>query len=77
MFGLPQPVDAAEAVRRAVGTAPVIDVRLRGVSSDLVITFSNGATLEAISDSSGYENWHFFAADGREGRVLGGGRLQA
>jgi hypothetical protein len=77
MFGLPQPVDATERVRQTVGTNPVVDVALRSISSDLVITFSNGATLEAISNSSGYENWNFFAADGREGRVLGGGILQA
>jgi hypothetical protein len=77
MFGLPEPVDAADLVRRTVGASLVADVALRGPSSDLIVTFANGASLEVLSNSSAYENWHFFAADGREGRVLGGGRLQA
>ena len=68
MFGLPEPVDAADLVRRTVGASVVADVALRGPSSDLIVTFTNGASLEVLSNSSGYENWHFVAADGREGR---------
>jgi len=77
LFGLDQPVDAAEHVRKAVGDNVVAELTMRCPSSDLIVTFFNGAVLELISNSCGYENWHFFAGDGREGRVLGGGRLQA
>jgi hypothetical protein len=77
MFGLAKAVDAADLVRKTVGANVVAEVTIRGPSSDLIVTFSNGATLEVISNSMGYENWHFFAADGREGRVLGGGTLHA
>jgi hypothetical protein len=76
-FGLPEPIDAARRARLAIGDNPVVDVKLRGPARDLLIVFANGAMLEVLPNSAGYENWHFFAEDGREGRVLGGGSLQA
>ena len=76
-FGLPAPVNASALVKQCVGDAKVAKVELRGIATDMVVRFENGATLEVLPNSSGYENWHFFAADGQEGRVLGGGKLQA
>ena len=76
MFGLQEPVDACDVVKRKVGASSVSDVSLRAVSSDLTIKFVNETTLEVISNSGGYENWHFFGRDGSEVRALGGGTLQ-
>ena len=77
VFGLPSPVNASEGVAHAVGNGRVTEIELRGVAMDLLVRFENGTTLEILPNSSGYENWHFFAGDGQEGRVLGGGKLQA
>jgi hypothetical protein len=56
-FGLPAPVNAADSVSKTVDQSPVNRFELRDRSSDLVLHFANGSTIEFLNLSSGYEGW--------------------
>lgn len=73
-FGRQTPVDAAEVIREVLGDTVVEGVELRPVTSDLVLRFSNGAVIEVLLDSGGYESWQA-AIDGTELIARGGGEL--
>lgn len=56
-FGLPAPIDAEEMAGRLLGQMAIKSVSIRGGIGDLSIAFDNGAVLEVINMSSGYEGW--------------------
>ena len=43
--------------------------------SDLLLSFSNGRTLQVIVGSAGYENWHVYGPDNSHTFAIGGGEL--
>jgi hypothetical protein len=63
-FGLKEPVDAASLIRDSIGDAKVTAVAFRSPANDLLLSFSNGWTLEVLVGSGGYENWHVHGPDG-------------
>lgn len=73
-FGLPQPVNAAEQVRQAVGSSKVSQAIVNAQTGDLRIEFANGRWLEILQMSSGYEAWRAHTAMG-EAICMGGGQL--
>jgi hypothetical protein len=74
-FGLKQPVDAASVLQDALSGATVDTVKFRSPPSDLLLSFSNGCTLEVLVGSLGYESWHVHGPDGSHTLADGGGRL--
>ena len=74
-FGLKEPVDAASLVRDSLGDAKVTAVAFRSPANDLLLSFSNGWTLEVLVGSLGYENWHVHGPDSSHTFAAGGGSL--
>jgi Family of unknown function (DUF6188) len=62
-FGLPTPIDGVEETRRLIGQSVILRVAIRMDAGDLALVFSNGAMLEVINMSAGYESWHMSATD--------------
>ena len=56
-YGLPATVDAHARAAEHLGGRRIWLVRVDEARGDLVLEFDNGALLEAITDSSGYEAW--------------------
>ncbi|MBS0361124.1 MAG: hypothetical protein JSR98_07065 [Proteobacteria bacterium] len=56
-FGLPEPVDAEARAGAELLKARVAVVAVDAETADLRITFANGARLELLSTSAGYEAW--------------------
>jgi len=56
-FGLPKPVDAAQAAWEIIFGKIVRAVLVSG-TGDLTIQFETGAVLEILINSSGYESWN-------------------
>lgn len=75
LFGLKEPVDAATIVRTDLSCATVSQVEFSAVS-DLLLSFSNGRTLQVIVGSAGYENWHAYGPDNSHTFASGGGELR-
>ena len=73
-FGLPAPVDAASRVTTLVKGQRVERFEVAELSSDLTLFFENGARLQFINLSCGYESWRTLSEDG-EVYCLGGGEL--
>ena len=71
-FGLPAPVDAAERVTKTVDQSPVTAFELREDTGDLVLHFTNDASIEFLSLSCGYEGWQTVHGQ-QEVICLGGG----
>lgn len=74
-FGLKESVDAASFVRNSVSDATVTAVAFRSPANDLLLSFSNGWTLEVLIGSGGYENWHVRGPGGSHTFAAGGGGL--
>jgi hypothetical protein len=75
-FGLDEPVDAGERVAKLVGAAEILEARFAEPTGDLRIVFSNGASLEILTDSSGYESWMLWRPDGTGLVGTGGGQVE-
>lgn len=75
LFSLTEPVDAASVLRTELHGANVVRIAFRLPSSDLLLLFSNGCTLEVLVNSGGYENWHVHGSDGSQTFASGGGSL--
>ena len=73
-FGLPRPLDCLTELRARVSNHRVTSAAIGEAPADLTITFANGAILECLVDSSGYEAWSLTAGK-RTLISLGGGRL--
>jgi Family of unknown function (DUF6188) len=73
-LGLPAPVDAA-VMATAFLARPISAVELREATADLLIEFAQGARLEIIPDSAGYESWEMSAPSGRSYVAQGGGQI--
>jgi hypothetical protein len=73
-FGLPIPVNAPDRVTNTVGQSPIHRFELREGTSDLVLWFANGATIEFLNLSCGYEAWHTIHSQ-QEVICMGGGGL--
>jgi len=73
VFGLPRPVDSASSARDVVSASFVREVRIAPATGDLLVDFENGARLEILTTSSGYESWSLFLPNGDEVIGLGGG----
>lgn len=74
LFGLKQPVNAAEVVISAVLDNNISRYGFSEISSDLIIHFSNDVQLQFLTTSGGYESWRA----GHENMMiycLGGGGL--
>jgi hypothetical protein len=56
-FGLLSPVDAAARAREATSSSAIVGVEVRAAAPDLVMRFANGAVLEVLATSCGYECW--------------------
>lgn len=74
MFGHPAPVNAAAVVRTELNGAAISRVDLSRVS-DLVLSFTNGRTLEVLVSSAGYENWHVYGPGKAHTFAISGGEL--
>lgn len=74
LFGLTEAVDAAKVVTAEIGSASVSGTELSPVA-DLLLSFSNGLTLQALIGSAGYENWHVYGPDETHTFAIGGGEL--
>lgn len=74
-FGLPVPVDAAEACRAVLAGRRIVNVELREATADLVIEFTGDGRLEFIPNSSGYESWQLRDPTGRHYVATAGGRI--
>ena len=74
LFGLKEPVDAARFVPSELSGATVSRVEFSPVS-DLLLSFSNGRTLQVLVGSAGYENWHVYGPDNSHTFAIGGGEL--
>jgi hypothetical protein len=71
-YGLPDRIDATT---RVMNRRPLTVVQLlRGpAGADLIIRFKEGAELQVIATSSGYESWQVESPDGRCFAALGSG----
>jgi hypothetical protein len=56
-FGLPQVIDAEHEANIALSGAAICACDGNSITGDLRIVLDNGAKLEVISTSSGYESW--------------------
>jgi hypothetical protein len=77
-FGLPAPVEGEVLAKKVLSTSPIMSIEVRTGTSDLAITFENGATLEAFNSSAGYEAWTISDTDplGFLAVAQGGGNLE-
>jgi len=73
-FGLAAPVDAAASVLAGVAQAPVADATITHRTGDLVVDFGNGARLQYLQMSGGYESWRLYTF-GTETICTGGGEI--
>ena len=74
LFGLSVPVDATARVMQATAGATVTHAHFQSIG-DLRVEFENGASLEVLTDSSGYESWTLFRPDGTQLVATGGGEV--
>lgn len=74
VFGLPSPVDAGARVQLAVEGKKIRAVRIADRTSDLILEFEEGVSLEFLNLSCGYESWHT-QHDSEEVICQGGGQL--
>lgn len=74
LFGHERPVDAVAVVQTELEGAVVSRAEFSRVS-DLVLSFTNGRTLEVLVSSAGYENWHVYGPDKSHTFAIGGGEL--
>jgi hypothetical protein len=74
VFGLPTPVDAGARVHLAVGAKKVQAVRVADRTSDLILEFEEGVSLEFLNLSCGYESWRARHSS-EEVICMGGGQL--
>jgi len=74
-FGRSTPVDAADAVNRALSKVQVRRASIVHDTGDLIVEFEDGARLEVLTTSSGYESWSLFSPSGEETTALGGGQI--
>ena len=56
-YGLPEPVDALARIRELLEDRVVATVEVAQASADFTIFFDNGAVLQIVNLSSGYEAW--------------------
>ena len=63
-FGLPAHIDAAAKSVELLAGRTVKAIRVREVTTDIIIEFSDNWLLEIIPDSSGYESWQIYEASG-------------
>ncbi len=73
-FGLPSPVDAGARVQLAVGARKIEAIRVADRTSDLIVGFEGGVSLEFLNLSCGYESWRT-QHDSEEVICMGGGQL--
>ena len=74
VFGLASPVDAGAQVHLAVGAKKIEAVQVADRTSDLILVFEEGVSLEFLNLSCGYESWR--AQHGSEEVIcMGGGQL--
>lgn len=74
VFGLPSPVDAGSRVHLAVGAKKIEAIRIADRTSDLILEFEDGVSLEFLNLSCGYESWRA-QHDSEEVICMGGGQL--
>jgi hypothetical protein len=77
-FGLPEPVDAAQAANTALADVAIEAIAVAAVTADLTIMFAGGVRLEVWTGSSGYEAWQavFPGPAGERSLIaMGGGAL--
>ena len=75
-FGLPEPVDAGARAMEVLGRRKAIRVSLVKATQDLVFEFDNGARLEILTTSMGYEGWSITSPGRGEIIGLGGGGVE-
>ncbi len=75
MFGHATPVDASSRIFAALGDRSVTATRLGPVTGDLTIEFGLLLRLQIVVQSSGYESWGLFRADGSQLVATSGGRV--
>jgi hypothetical protein len=63
LFGLKNPVNAAEQLKLKIGEARITDVHIDDATSDLTFHFGQKLRLEIISTSAGYEAWSLHAKE--------------
>ena len=73
-FGLSSPVDAGARVHLAVGAKKIEAIRIADRTSDLILGFEGGVSLEFLNLSCGYESWRA-QHDSEEVICMGGGQL--
>ena len=73
-FGLPQPIDAINRIFALTNGHPLESYEIAGVTSDLTLFFENGASIQFLNLSCGYESWRAGNAVA-EVVCLGGGGL--
>jgi hypothetical protein len=73
-FGLPSPLDGEEVTQRLLGHRIIERISIRTDTGDLSIIFSEGAVLEVLNMSSGYESWQI-GVPGTSVIGVGGGKL--
>ena len=75
-FGLPEPVDSATRATRALSGSTVRRASITEDTGDVMLQFDNGARLEILTTSSGYESWSIFLPTGEEIIGVGGGQVE-
>ena len=65
-YGLPEPIDARQDLRKALGGQQVVEARLDKQTGDLLFAFSGRAHLQAFN-LTGYEIWEMGFPDGSGG----------
>ena len=63
-FGLPVPVDREVRSRDILGSSRLTQIIVEDDTADLQFHFQNGARLEIINSSCGYEGWQAGYSDG-------------
>jgi len=56
-FGLPKPVDGSALCLEILKPSKVVTSEIRRGTADVTIAFDNGAVLELLNGSAGYEGW--------------------
>ena len=74
IFGLPKPIDGPQRCLDILGTSCVVTAVLSPSTSDVSISFDNGAQLQIFNFSCGYEGWSC-SFSGLELIAMGGGEL--
>jgi Family of unknown function (DUF6188) len=72
-FGLPQPIDSGHRAARTLSNATVRRASIINDTGDVVLDFENGARLEILTTSTGYEGWSLLSPNRDEAIGLGGG----